>query len=42
VLKLVAYCDPIQTDRFLLHVSSSGVVTERSREVWRQSFGVCI
>ena len=42
VTKLVETCDPVQTDRYLLHISSSGEITIKHSEIWRQHFGMCI
>jgi hypothetical protein len=42
VLKLVGFCDPVQVDRFVLHVSGSGVVTVKDSETWSKEDGVCI
>lgn len=42
VLKTVAFCDPIQVDRFVLHVSSSGTITEKDSETWSKDEGECI
>jgi hypothetical protein len=41
-LKTVEFCDPVRTDRFLLHIDVSGLLTEVASEVWRSDEGVCI
>lgn len=42
VLELVGTCAPVQTDRVLLMVPSSGPVAELGRAVWARDEGVCI
>ncbi len=42
VLKTVGYCDPVQVDRFVLHISASGAVVVKESEVWSKEEGVCI
>ena len=42
VLALIRTCDPIQYDRFLVHVSTSGELKIRKREVWKREPGYCI
>ncbi|UCF21292.1 MAG: hypothetical protein JSU87_07905 [Gemmatimonadota bacterium] len=42
VLKTVRFCDSVQVDRFVLHVSASGAVTVKDSEVWSKEGGVCI
>ena len=42
VLALVRTCDPIQYDRFLVHVSTSGELQVLKREVWERQPGYCI
>jgi len=41
-LKTVSFCDPVQTNRYLLLISSSGILTERDSEVWAREEDVCI
>lgn len=42
VLKTVSFCDPVQTDRFILHVLGSGRLEVAKSEVWHKESGVCI
>lgn len=41
VLKLVAYCAPIQVDRYLLHIDRAGRMTQKDSELWSES-NACI
>lgn len=42
VLELVRGCDPIQTDRVLVHVGTDGSVSVVDRELWQRLDGACI
>jgi len=42
VTQVTASCDPIEYSRFLLHVSTDGVVTKLRSEVYDSESGVCI
>jgi hypothetical protein len=42
VLKTVEFCAPVQTNRYVLHVSTSGVITELQEEVRYKDESACI
>ena len=42
VLRLVSDCLPIQVNRYLLHLTRSGELSERESEVWELMPGYCI
>ena len=42
VLKTVEFCDPVQTNLYLLHVSATGRLVERQSAIWERKSGVCI
>jgi len=42
VISMVRFCDPVQTDRYLLRVLPDGTLDELKSEVWRRIDGVCI
>ncbi len=42
VIRMVQFCDPVQTDRYPLRVLPDGTLTELKSEVWRRTDGVCI
>lgn len=42
LFELVRDCDPVEVHRVRYRVTSSGEVTERAREVWERSPGLCI
>jgi hypothetical protein len=42
VLKTVEFCDPVQTNLYLLHISAAGSLAERQSAIWERESGVCI
>ncbi len=42
VLQLVDDCDPVQTDRFFLNMTTSGTLTIQHSSIWTQYMGMCI
>ncbi len=42
VIRMIQFCDPVQTDRYLLRVLPDGTLTELKSEIWRRTEGVCI
>lgn len=42
VTKLVEFCDPIRTDRFLLRIEDGGQVTILKQEEYQSDDGICI
>jgi len=42
VTKLVAFCDPVQTNRYWLRVAPDGTVIALAFEVWERADGACI
>ncbi len=42
VLKTVEFCDPVQTNLYLLYISAAGSLAERQSAIWERESGVCI
>jgi hypothetical protein len=42
VLKLIGYCDPIQTNKYLLEINSTGEIKILETDIYDQAFGACI